>query len=34
MVSGIYDAVNAADAFQALAHNDGSLTKLLIKFGD
>jgi len=34
MVSGIYDAVNAADALQALAHNDGSLTKLLIKFGD
>lgn len=34
MISGIYDADNAADAFDALAHNDGSLAKLLIKFSD
>lgn len=34
MISGIYDAENAADAFEALTHNDGSLAKLLIKFSD
>lgn len=31
MVSGVYDKENAADAFDALVHNDGSLAKLLIK---
>lgn len=31
MVSGVYDMENATDAFEALAHNDGSLAKLLIK---
>lgn len=34
MISGIYDAENAAAAFDALTHNDGSLAKLLIKFSD
>lgn len=34
MISGIYEKGNAAEAFEALAHNDGSLAKLLIKFGD
>lgn len=34
MISGIYDAENAAAAFDALAHNDGSLAKLLINFSD
>lgn len=34
MISGIYEKENAAEAFEALAHNDGSLAKLLIKFGD
>lgn len=34
MISGIYDAENAAKAFDALTHNDGSLAKLLIKFSD
>ena len=34
MVSGVYDASNAAAAFEALADNDGSLAKLLIKFSD
>lgn len=32
MVSGIYDKENAAEAFNALANNDGSLAKLLISF--
>lgn len=32
MVSGVYDAENAAEAFEKLAHNDGSLAKLLICF--
>lgn len=32
MVSGVYDVCNAKDAFEALAHNDGTLDKLLIKF--
>ena len=34
MVSGIYDMNNALDAFKALANNDGTLAKLLIKIGD
>lgn len=34
MVSGIYDAESAADAFNALAHNNGDINKLLIKFSD
>lgn len=34
MISGIYDAENAAAAFDSLSHNDGSLAKLLIKFSD
>ncbi len=34
MISGVYDVENAADAFNALANNDGSLAKLLIKFSD
>ncbi len=32
MISGVYDANDSAQAFSALANNDGSLTKLLIKF--
>ena len=34
MVSGVYDIDKAKDAFEALSHNDGTLAKLLIKFGD
>lgn len=34
MISGIYDAENAKDAFDSLVNNDGSLAKLLIKFSD
>lgn len=34
MVSGVYDIENANKAFEALSHNDGTLAKLLIKFGD
>lgn len=34
MVSGIYDMNDALDAFKALANNDGTLAKLLIKIGD
>ena len=34
IVSGVYEAENAAAAFAALSHNDGTLAKLLIKFGD
>ena len=34
MISGVYDVENSADAFKALANNDGSLAKLLIKFSD
>jgi threonine dehydrogenase-like Zn-dependent dehydrogenase len=34
MVSGIYSMENAADAFKALANNDGTLAKLLINIGD
>lgn len=33
MVSGVYDMDNAAEAFEKLANNDGSLAKLLIKIG-
>ena len=32
MVSGIYDMENAAEAFEKLKHNDGTLAKLLIRF--
>lgn len=32
IVSGIYEKENAAEAFEALSHNDGTLAKLLIKF--
>ena len=34
MVSDVYTVENAQAAFNALAHNDGSLNKLLIKFAD
>lgn len=34
MVSGIYDTEDTLDAFKALANNDGTLAKLLIKIGD
>ncbi len=34
MISGVYDADNAKEAFDLLANNDGSLAKLLIKFSD
>ena len=34
MVSGVYEAENAKAAFDALANNDGTLAKLLIKFSD
>ncbi len=34
MISGVYEAENAKQAFDALANNDGSLAKLLIKFSD
>ncbi len=34
MVSGVYDAQNAGAAFDALAHNDGTLAKLLIRFAE
>lgn len=34
MVSGVYDKENSAEAFNALANNDGSLAKLLISFND
>ena len=33
MVSGIYEMENALDAFKALANNDGTLAKLLIRIG-
>lgn len=33
MVSGVYDMQDAQSAFDALAHNDGSLAKLLINIG-
>lgn len=34
LVSAVYPAENAADAFNALTHNDGSLTKVLLRFSD
>ena len=34
MVSGIYKMEDALDAFKALANNDGTLAKLLIKIGE
>ena len=34
MVSGVYDADDARAAFDALAHNDGTLAKLLIRFSE
>ncbi len=34
IVSGVYEAENAAAAFEALAHNDGTLAIVLIRFGD
>lgn len=34
MVSGVYPMAQAADAFQALSHNDGSLAKLLVQIAD
>ncbi len=32
MVSGVYDMENAAEAFEKLKYNDGTLAKLLIRF--
>lgn len=32
IVSGVYEKEKAAEAFEALTHNDGTLAKLLIKF--
>ena len=34
MVSRVYDMADALDAFRALANNDGTLAKILIKIGD
>ena len=34
MVSAVYDAADAGQAFDALTHNDGSLEKILIRFAD
>lgn len=34
MISGVYDADHVKCAFDALANNDGSLAKLLIRFSD
>lgn len=34
MVSGIYEMQDAMDAFKALANNDGTLAKMLIRIGD
>jgi threonine dehydrogenase-like Zn-dependent dehydrogenase len=34
MVSGVYDMADALSAFKALADNDGTLAKLIIKIGD
>lgn len=34
MVSGVYGMADALEAFKALANNDGTLAKLLIKIGD
>ena len=34
MVSGVYDMADALSAFKALANNDGTLAKLIIKIGE
>ena len=34
MVSSVYDMADALDAFKALADNDGTLAKILIKIGE
>ena len=34
MISDVYPTENAAAAFDALAHNDGSLNKVLIRFAE
>ncbi len=34
MISGVYPIDNAAEAFEKLAHNDGTLAKLLIRIGE
>lgn len=34
MVSSVYDAKEAMEAFDALSHNDGTLAKILINFGE
>ena len=34
MVSAVYEAADAAEAFDALTHNDGSLEKVLLRFAD
>lgn len=34
MVSGVYNMENAANAFEALKNNNGTIAKLLIKIGD
>ncbi len=34
MVSSVYDMADALDAFKALANNDGTLAKILIKIGE
>ena len=34
MVSAVYEKENAAAAFEALTHNDGSLAKVLLRFAD
>lgn len=34
LVSAVYPADQAAEAFEALTHNDGSLTKVLLRFAD
>ena len=34
IVSGVYPKENVKDAFEALSHNDGTLAKLLIEFGE
>ena len=34
MVSAVFEAEDAAQAFEALRHNDGSLEKVLLRFGE
>ena len=34
MISGVYPIDNAAEAFEKLAHNDGTLAKILIQIGE